>query len=170
MIMYRLKTATITIFILAVLAIGPIVIGVVKAQVSPETIKGFELGAGVEHPTVVPQGTTGRDTTGRDTTGRDTTSRPAADVPGYLTHLYQWFLGFVGIAALLGIVIGGVMYMFAGANITKVDAARGWITNAFVGILIAAFSYLLLKTINPDLIQGFNIQTVIEKAIQGTKK
>lgn len=85
----------------------------------------------------------------------------------YLSNLYLWFLGFIGIAALLALVIGGVMYMFAGANESLVGEAKKWIWNAIWGIVIAAFSFLLLNTINPDLVQGFNIQTVIENALKG---
>lgn len=129
------------------------------------------------NPAAVPQGTSGgagavssggvADTGGGDvTTGGAGLTTSSKD---YLSNLYRWFLGFVAIAALLGIVIGGVMYMFAGANITKTEDARKWITNAIAGILIAAFSYLLLKTINPDLIQGFNIQTVIDNAINNPR-
>ncbi len=84
----------------------------------------------------------------------------------YLSNLYLWFLGFVGIAALLAFVIGGVTYMFAGANETLVGQAKKWIWNGIWGIVLAAFSYLLLNTINPDLVRGFDIQTVIDSAIR----
>ena len=90
------------------------------------------------------------------------------DVTAYLDNLYIWFLGFVGISALFAIVVGGVLYMFSGTSITKVDQAKKWISNAILGIVIAAFSYLLLYTINPDLIRGFNIDNVVSNAISGT--
>lgn len=83
----------------------------------------------------------------------------------YLDKLYLWFLGFVGVAALFAIVLGGVLYMFSGANLTKVEQAKRWIWNAIFGIVLAATSYLLLQIINPDLVQhGFNINTVITDA------
>jgi hypothetical protein len=82
----------------------------------------------------------------------------------YLQNLYKWFLGFVGIAALFALVFGGVRYMFAGANIGEVGAAKGWIMNAIWGLLLAALSVLLLQTINPDLIQRFDFNLIIEQA------
>lgn len=127
------------------------------------------------NPVAVPQGAGGG---GTQAGGGGQQSGGGGEQPGgggrqspttYLSSLYKWFLGFVAIAALLGLVIGGVLYMFAGANITKTEDARKWITNAIAGILIAAFSYLLLKTINPDLIQGFDIQTVIDKAVSNPR-
>ena len=83
----------------------------------------------------------------------------------YLDNLYLWFLGFVGVAALFAIVLGGILYMFSGANLTKVDQAKRWIWNAILGIVLAATSYLLLSIINPDLVQhGFDINTIITDA------
>ncbi|MBI4132155.1 MAG: hypothetical protein HY474_00815 [Candidatus Sungbacteria bacterium] len=86
-------------------------------------------------------------------------SQQGRDVSNYLSQIYIWFLGFVGIAALFAITLGGVMYMFSGANITKTEQARKWITNAIWGIILAAASFLILNTINPDLVtHGFNLQ------------
>ncbi len=89
------------------------------------------------------------------------------DVPGYLSNLYIWFLGFVGIAALFAIVWGGIQYMFSGANLTKAESGRTWISNAIWGIILAASAYLILYTINPDLVtHGFDINTVIDNALK----
>lgn len=89
------------------------------------------------------------------------------DVPGYLSNLYIWFLGFIGIAALFAIVWGGIQYMFSGANLTKAESGRTWITNAIWGIILAASAYLILYTINPDLVtHGFDINTVIDNALR----
>ena len=79
----------------------------------------------------------------------------------YLSNLYIYFLAFVGISALFAITLGGVLYIFAGANIGEVEKAKSWITNAIWGIILAALSYLLLFTINPDLVAGFNINALI---------
>lgn len=85
----------------------------------------------------------------------------------YLSNLYIWFLGFVGIAALFAIVWGGIQYMFSGANLTKAESGRTWITNAIWGIVLAASAYLILYTINPDLVtHGFDINTVIDNALK----
>ena len=74
-------------------------------------------------------------------------------------------LGFVGIAALFAIVAGGVIYMFSGTSLTKVDSAKRWISNAIFGVILAAASILLLEIINPDLVtHGFNLDTIITGA------
>lgn len=75
----------------------------------------------------------------------------------YLFALYTWLLGSVGISALFAFVWGGVLYMFSGANLSKVEDARKWIKNGVIGLVLAAVSFLLLNTINPDLVGGFNL-------------
>ena len=80
----------------------------------------------------------------------------------YFERLYIWLLGVVGLAALFAIVYGGVLYIFSGAIESTAEAKR-WITNAIMGLVIAGGSYLLLYTINPDLVKKFDIQSIIEK-------
>lgn len=83
----------------------------------------------------------------------------------YLSDLYLWFLGFVGIAALFGIVVGGVLYMFSD-SLSSTAQAKAWIWRSIGGIVLAATSYLLLYTISPDLVQGFDFTKIITNAIQ----
>ncbi|OHA09164.1 MAG: hypothetical protein A3B37_01320 [Candidatus Sungbacteria bacterium RIFCSPLOWO2_01_FULL_59_16] len=99
---------------------------------------------------------------GTETTGDGTeTTNPST----YLSNLYLWFLGFVGIAALFAIVYGGVLWMFS-TSLTSTGEARKWITNAIFGIVLAAASFLILNIINPDLVQGFDLNTIIDKALE----
>jgi len=112
---------------------------------------------------VLAQSNATGNTTGGNTTGTDTQA--------YLSNLYLWFLGFVGISALLAIVFGGVLYMFSGTSITKVEQAKNLIGNAIFGIVIAAASYLLLSVINPDLVKhGFDIEKIVNDAISKIPK
>ena len=120
------------------------------------------------NPSYTPQGGTNEGGGGRQgggggsQSGGGGTDGAGTPVGGYLPQLYRWFLGFVGIAALFAFVMGGVLYMFAGANITTTAQARKWITNGVIGLLVAASSYLFLKTINPELVGGFDIEALIK--------
>ena len=92
--------------------------------------------------------------------------QPIIVVSTYLSNLYLWFLGFIGIAALFAFVRGGVTYMFSGANPALVGEAKRWIWNAIWGIVLAAASFLLLYVINPDLVtHGFDLNTVVDRAL-----
>lgn len=71
---------------------------------------------------------------------------------GELNLLYTLGLALVGLSALFYIVWGGIMYIYAGENASIVGEAKSKIKNALWGILIAALSYAILNTINPDLV------------------
>lgn len=68
----------------------------------------------------------------------------------YIASLYIWGIGIVGILALAQLIRGGIMYMVAGAVNTK-GAAKEIIINAFLGLILALGSFLLLNIINPEL-------------------
>lgn len=94
--------------------------------------------------------------------GTSQTEAPTS-LTDYLSNLYLWLMGFVGIAALFMIVLGGTMYMFSGAIETTTQAKK-FIWNAVFGIVIAAASYLILYTINPDLVtSGFDVDKLVQQ-------
>ncbi|MEK7560931.1 MAG: pilin [Patescibacteria group bacterium] len=76
-----------------------------------------------------------------------------------LAALYKFGIGIAGIGAFLMIVAGGVRYMASAGNPHQIGEARKMIRNAFIGLAIALLSFLILYTINPDLVRvGANIQ------------
>jgi len=81
---------------------------------------------------------------------------------GYIETLYAWMLGIVGLASLFALVYGGILYIFSGAIESTAEAKR-WITNALWGLLLAAISWLILNTINPELVRKFSIDDIIKK-------
>lgn len=91
----------------------------------------------------------------------------AADAPqtpqGYLSNLYDFLLGLVGVAAMGSIVYGGVLYVASAGNPSQVTSAKNAIWNGIIGILLAGFGFLILKTINPDLVGGFDLQDIVTK-------
>lgn len=78
----------------------------------------------------------------------------------YLDWLYKVMLGSTGLLALIIIVAGGVMYIFAGAsgNPQNTSKAKTMILSAIFGLLLALGSWIILNTINPDLLRkGLNL-------------
>ncbi len=73
-----------------------------------------------------------------------------ADIGAVLTKLYIWGIAFVALAAFFMLTAGGVRYMFAGDR--DPSEAKTWIKNSIYGLLLALGSYLILYTINPDLV------------------
>lgn len=71
----------------------------------------------------------------------------------YIAAVYGWTMGIVGILATVMIVWGGVIYLTAGGTPERISTAKDYITSALAGLLLAFGSYLLLYTINPDLVK-----------------
>lgn len=78
------------------------------------------------------------------------------DTGGLIARLYVFGLSLVGVSALIMIVFGGVIYMTAGDSQSRVNQAKALIGNAIFGLVLALISFLILFTINPDLVtKGF---------------
>jgi hypothetical protein len=81
------------------------------------------------------------------------------DFPQYILAVYRFGLWTIGIAALLMIMIGGFMYITSAGNNAAMGKAKGVITDAIIGLILALCSYLLLWTINPELLQIKKLST-----------
>ena len=73
-------------------------------------------------------------------------------LPSYINYLFVFGLGLITILALTQMIIGGITYILAAGNAAKVEEAKDMISQALLGIGILLISYLLLRTINPDLV------------------
>ncbi len=75
------------------------------------------------------------------------------DLGQYIGGLYKYFVGVIGIIAALMVFYGGLRWLTAGGNASKVKEAKETVFAALIAILIAFGSYTLLYTINPKLVQ-----------------
>ena len=77
--------------------------------------------------------------------------------PGFqdlLTSLYNYSLVLVGLAVFIMILWGGFLWLTSAANPGNIGTAKKYITNAIIGAVLLAASYVILNTINPELIRG----------------
>jgi hypothetical protein len=78
--------------------------------------------------------------------------------PGEIFEKIFFFgLGLVGLAALIVLVFGGMMYLTAGDSADQTKRARGYMSNAVFGLVLAFLSWLILFTINPDIVQVLDL-------------
>jgi len=70
----------------------------------------------------------------------------------FVSRFYRIALGVVGGAALGVLVYGAVLWTVSGAISTKQDAME-WIWAAIWGLILLLGAYLILNTINPDLVK-----------------
>lgn len=74
----------------------------------------------------------------------------------YLTWAFRFTLALAGFLAVMMIVIGGVEWIISGANESSRSDAKKRINNAISGLVLALVSYLVLYTINPNLVDFEN--------------
>lgn len=73
-------------------------------------------------------------------------------VSGLIGHFYQIALALVGVTAFGVIVFAGITYTLSAGNSSKQKDSIDWITSASLGIVLLLGAYLLLWTINPNLV------------------
>lgn len=86
----------------------------------------------------------------------------------YIALVYKFGIWAVGIAALLMISIGGFMYVTSAGNNSSMEKAKGVITDAIIGLILALTSYLLLYIINPDLVRIVPLPNLGQGGTNGT--
>src|SRR3989338_10869078 len=85
--------------------------------------------------------------------GTDSVREPGDIIPA----LYKFGLGLVVISALGALIVGGVYYMTAGGSQDRAKKGRTWLGNGVFGLVLALLSFLILNTINPDLVKKLNL-------------
>lgn len=69
----------------------------------------------------------------------------------YLSLLFKTLIGLAGGIAVLIIVVSGLQYILSEVPGIK-SSSKGRITEALIGLILALSAWLILNTINPDLI------------------
>ncbi|MEK7631602.1 MAG: hypothetical protein AAB445_01880 [Patescibacteria group bacterium] len=69
----------------------------------------------------------------------------SADLKQTVVNIIQWFLGLLGLVAIVMILYGGFTWMTAGGNEDKVDTAKQIISAASVGLVIILISWAIVS-------------------------
>ncbi len=93
-----------------------------------------------------------------DTTGKLDVS---TGIGNYFNMIIKLVMGIIGVLAVLMVVVGGIEYMST-VNLGEKEGARARITSAILGLLLALGAFLILKTINPDLV---NVNIGVPKGV-----
>lgn len=70
----------------------------------------------------------------------------------FINKAYNWSLGIAGTLAVIMIVYGGIKYAVSAGNVAQQSDAKSIITSAIWGMVLLAGAYLILYTINPNLV------------------
>ncbi len=80
----------------------------------------------------------------------------STDLSTYLTGMIKLLVALGGALAVVMLVIGGTQYVAAGINPSAKGDAKDRILNALIGLTLVLTSYLILNSINPNLV-AFNL-------------
>lgn len=82
----------------------------------------------------------------------------------YLSVVYRYLVVLAGVAALIVIIVAGIQWTASGGNSSTIESAKNRIVGALTGLGLAVGSYIILYTINPDLV---NFKSLKIKYIEG---
>lgn len=86
-------------------------------------------------------------------------SKDTKAIGEYIKSIYKYAIGAVGILAAIVLMFGGIIWITAGGSAEKIGEAKAWITASLTGLIIALCSYMILYTVNPNLV-NFKITTI----------
>lgn len=78
---------------------------------------------------------------------------PEPNLPQYIKYIYQISFWIGAFLAVIMIIIGGIEWSGAAANPQLKAAAKDKITRSIIGLLALFSIYIVLRTINPDLVR-----------------
>ena len=67
-----------------------------------------------------------------------------ADLESTVVNVVQWVLGFLGLVAVIMILIGGFQWMTAGGNEEKVASAKKIISAAVIGLIVVLLAWAIV--------------------------
>lgn len=65
-----------------------------------------------------------------------------------ITNVIQAVVSFGAVAFFIMLLVGGFNFLFASGDQKKLEAAKGSVTQAIIGIVIMSIAYLVVKTIS----------------------
>lgn len=106
--------------------------------------------------------------------GEDFTSDTAYEMPKgtegialYVSAIYKYAIAVVGVLAVVIMMFGGATWITSGGNSERVTEAKAWIAASLTGLILVLCSWIILKTINPALVD-FNTPELktVDKALE----
>lgn len=82
---------------------------------------------------------------------------PQADLIGIIFKSIQYILAFLGVVAVVVIIIGGFMWMTAAGNDEKVGKAKKIIMQGLIGLIIILLAYAIAAFVIARLTEFANV-------------
>ncbi|QQS60162.1 N-acetylmuramoyl-L-alanine amidase [Candidatus Falkowbacteria bacterium] len=70
----------------------------------------------------------------------------------YIASVYEYSIIVIAILAVISLMLGGVIWLISAGNRERIDIAKKRILHGILGVMLVLASYLILNSINPNLI------------------
>jgi len=87
------------------------------------------------------------------------TTTDISNFPAYVMAIYKFAIWAVGLSSLFMISIGGFMYFTSAGNTSKMEGGKRVIADAIYGLIAVLFAWLILNTINSNLV-NISLQSI----------
>ena len=78
---------------------------------------------------------------------------PIGWIGQYIGVVYQYGVGLAAVLATVMIMAGGFLWLTSGGSPDRVGKAKEFIAGSLTGLLLALFSFMILYTVNPELVK-----------------
>ncbi|MEK7181693.1 MAG: pilin [Patescibacteria group bacterium] len=75
------------------------------------------------------------------------------DISSYVESIYNVALVLTVLSAVFMLTVGGFMYLTSAGNTSRLGSAKNIIFDSIFGLVLALVAWLILNTINPDLVR-----------------
>ena len=81
------------------------------------------------------------------------------NIAKYIVAIYKYGISVGAILATVVIMAAGLIWLTSGGSQEKIGQAKNYISGSIIGLVILFGSYILLNTINPELV-NFNVSSI----------
>jgi len=84
--------------------------------------------------------------------GVETPTKTKTALPEYLRYVFTFAITIAGLLAFMALIYGGFSYLTSAGDPTRMADAKAQVSAGILGLIILLSSYLILNTINPQLV------------------
>lgn len=86
----------------------------------------------------------------------------------YLAVVYRYLVVLAGVISVIVIIVAGIQWTASGGNSSVIDSAKTRIMGALTGLGLAVGSYVILYTINPDLVsfKSLKVKYIVPEPVE----
>ncbi len=87
----------------------------------------------------------------------------------YLGIVYRYLVVLAGVVAVIVIIVAGIQWTGSGGNSSTIESAKNRIVGAITGLGLAVGSYVILYTINPELVsfRSLKVLYIVGEDVEG---